>query len=113
MIDQERTQNPKITKKWDEINKNKKSWKIFKKKTIVEKFTEKMSGKILKSWKNQKNQNKWKNQKKKLKKIDTKHENLKIKKHWAQQYIFSKKSIKKWKFYWKMNEKIMNGKIGN
>ena len=36
---------------------------------------------------------------KKTKKIDTKHENLKIKKHWAQQYIFSKKSIKKWKFY--------------
>ena len=65
MIDQERTQNPKITKKWDEINKNKKSWKILKKKTIVEKFTEKMSGKILKSWKkSKKNQNKWKNQKK-------------------------------------------------
>ena len=45
MIDQERTQNAKITKKWDEINKNKKSWKILK-KTIVEKFTEKMSGKF-------------------------------------------------------------------
>jgi len=33
--------------------------------------------------------------KKNLKKIDTKHEILKIKNDWAQQYIFSKKSIKK------------------
>ena len=45
MIDQERTQNPKITKKWDEINKNKKSWKILKKND---------SGEIY--WKNE-----WKN----------------------------------------------------
>ena len=33
MIDQERTQNAKITKKkWDEINKNKKPWTNIKKK---------------------------------------------------------------------------------
>ena len=58
MIDQERTQNPKITKKWDEINKNKKSWKIFKKNDSGEIYwkNEWKNLKIVK--KSKKNQNK-------------------------------------------------------
>ena len=64
MIDQERTQKPKITKKWDEINKNKKSWKIFKKKNDSGEIYWKNEWKNFKIVKNQKNQNKWKNQKK-------------------------------------------------
>ena len=61
----------------------------------MEKFTEKMSGKFLKSWKNQKNQNKWKNQKKTKKKSIQNMKIWKLKNIGHNNIYFQKKIDKK------------------